>query len=265
MSDLNGPSGGEGQGPNDGSSNLPENGEIVYDDEVGESTNRADARDYTDGDGLTFEVWQLHNSRTGTAGNVVIIDSDKYIYPYQDKTGDHWQRSYTPKNMDTFLEGWEQIQITYEAKTTSDFNLAKAIAWKTQVGGTWRARIEDGMPLAWISFTQVFYVLVLFSPGVIFVGSMYAALAQIAVVISACMSNAPYLMTATRVSTAVAVGNVLLSLLVWQSAYSTVDKISAAYRAALVMVIGFAMVCTNQFLSRVADSHRHSLLSAKQL
>jgi hypothetical protein len=108
------------------------------------------------------------------------------------------------------------------------------------------------MPLAWIAFTQVLYVAILFSPGVRFVGSAYATVAQAAVALSAVMSNAPYLMTAARVSTAVAIGNFALAVLVWQSAYSTGDKVAAAYRAAIVAAVGFCIVCTNQYLTRVS-------------
>lgn len=205
-----------------------------------------------------YNVWAIQDYRTGLLGNVVIYDvNNKWLYEYissQDETAgaEHWS-TYKEKASEPSEEtGFYLVGTGYES-----LDKARYVALQAQVGDLFKARIQDSMPLAWISFTQLFYVLVLFSPGVVFVGSMYAAVAQVAVVISASMSNAPYLMTATRVSTAVAMGNVLLSLLVWQSAYSTVDKIGAAYRAALVTVIGFAMVCTNEYLSRVADSHRN--------
>jgi hypothetical protein len=134
-----------------------------------------------------------------------------------------------------------------------DFKDARFSALKEQVGRPFRAQVAtNSMPLAWIAFTQILYVAILYSPGVRFIGSAYATVAQVAVALSAVMSNAPYLMTASRVSTAVAIGNFALALLVWQSAYSMSDKIAAAYRAAIVSAVGFCIVCTNQYLTRVS-------------
>ena len=217
--------------------------------------------------GMPYEVWAIEDYRTGFAGNVVIWNNIKQeLYEYMPPPTtvptseiEHWVIPVTGRAAPGTVPGFHQVPNAGFAYAT--LAEARYIALQKQMGGAFQARIRDGMPLAWISFTQVFYVLVLFSPGVIFVGSMYAAVAQVAVVISASMSNAPYLMTATRVSTAVAIGNVLLSLLVWQAASSTMDKIGAAYRAALVTVIGSAMACTNEYLSRVADTHRQKSLS----
>lgn len=199
-----------------------------------------------------IQIWRINNKDTGIFGNVIIYvsegasdDVDAGVYEYSSR----FQTADSSRQPPTESMGFELIT------ETDDFAEARYIALEEQTNAhvLFDAHVNDRMPLAWIAFTQVFYVLVLFSPGVIYVGSMYAALAQVGVVVSATMNNAPYLMTATRVSTAVAVGNVLLSLLVWQSAYSVMDQVAAAYRSAVVAVIMFAMVCTNEYLARAAD------------
>lgn len=135
----------------------------------------------------------------------------------------------------------------------ASYAIALRAARDLKDGQTVWVRPTTQMPVLWIAVVQLFYVFVLFSPGVTFIGSMYAVVAQVAVIASAAMNHAPYIMTAARVSASVAVGNVLLAILVWQSAYSTTDQIAAAYRAAVVTVVGFAMVGTNQYLTNVAD------------
>lgn len=154
---------------------------------------------------------------------------------------------------DAYDESKDKRTTTPSFATLQD---AMLYAFREKAQRSFRARLtNNSMPLAWIAFTQILYVAILFSPGVRFIGSAYAAVVQGAVALSAVMSHAPYLMTAARVSTAVAVGNLALALLVWQSAYSIEDQVAAAYRAAIVTAVGFCIVCSNQYLTRVSASH----------
>jgi len=139
-----------------------------------------------------------------------------------------------------------------DAGPFSTLDQARFAALKLQMDSSFRVQIYDTMPLAWIAFTQILYIAALYTPGVMFIGSAYATVVQAAVVLSTVLNNGVYIKTATRVSTAVAIGNFVLAMLVWQSAYGTSNKISAAYRASVVSVVGFCIISTNQYLSMVA-------------
>lgn len=180
--------------------------------------------------------------------NAVIVDAVQqmyYIRPF-------WEEAHPLSDNEKIERAFARRDEHQQAFDT--LQEAQKVAQDIELGGAHRAqlRTHNDMPLAWIAFTQILYVAILFSPGVRFVGSAYATVAQAAVALSAVMSNAPYLMTAARVSTAVAIGNLVLALLVWQSAYSIGDKIAAAYRAAIVAAVGFCIVCSNQYLTRIS-------------
>lgn len=195
---------------------------------------------------------------TGLAQSIVIVKGeDVYEYGQAQEDGLHWVLP-SNRSAEYPLDAYEPVGSEH-----ATLEAARYFALQAKVGDLFQAHLQDSMPLAWISFVQTFFVLVLFSPSVIYKGSMQAAVAQVAVVTSACMNNAPFIMTAARVSTAVAIGNVMLALLVWQSAYSTMDKVSAAWRSAVVIVTGFAIICTNEYISRVASRRRRDTLTAQ--
>jgi len=199
-----------------------------------------------------YSVYRLEGFGSGITPNVVIVkQGDDTVAVFW--RGPDWDHRKAASVLDDPIVQ----QAVQDGKPVladiEDFKDARFWALKEQVGRPFRAQVAtNSMPLAWIAFTQILYVAILYSPGVRFIGSAYATVAQVAVALSAVMSNAPYLMTASRVSTAVAIGNFALALLVWQSAYSMSDKIAAAYRAAIVSAVGFCIVCTNQYLTRVS-------------
>jgi len=212
-----------------------------------------------------YDVYRIEGTRPGIEGRVIIVkkvyegDVAKQIEMYtfgasSDKTGRPFETaSPIPENVRRALVKQYPVQFGEEL---SDFQKAKFEALSVQVSQAFRLKIDRGVPFAWLAFTQVFIISFMFMPGVRYIGSMYAAVAQIAVVASVLMNNSPYLMTATRVSTAVAIGNVLLALLAWQSAYSTADKVAAAFRTAVVIPVGFAMVSTGEYMNLVSTPLR---------
>ena len=125
---------------------------------------------------------------------------------------------------------------------------ARFEALRAQLGISTSTHIDQSKPFAWIAFTQLIFVAALFAPGVSFFGSVYSLIAQVMVVVSTLMNNAPFIMTSCRLSTGVVLGNLLLCFLLWNSSYSTVEKVEAALRASVVLVSGFAIVCSNEYL-----------------
>jgi len=142
------------------------------------------------------------------------------------------------------------LYTTDKSSSYNDIYEAKYEAFVSYYGPMPRLKNK---PLAWIAFTQCIYVSMMLIPGVRFIGTLYTIIAQVAVVVATFTNNAPYVMTATRLSTAVVIGNALLSFLMWQSAVGTLEQISAAFRSAVVIVSGFFTISTNQFLSDISQ------------
>jgi len=114
---------------------------------------------------------------------------------------------------------------------------------------------KDLADLVWVAFVQIGIVLLLISPGVWFVGSGYAIAAQMYVLLCIVIDDLP-LITAARLNTAVAIGNVLLTVLVWRSTGTLSASVSAAYRCAMVSAVGVAMVVSSESVLRVAEHRR---------
>ena len=201
--------------------------------------------------GSPYVLYQQESYLTGINGAIYIVhrtSSATLVYGRHDR----WEIAMLPERSKLIVQELEDKQVTGTSYAT--LNDAKVAAFKLLLDDTHATSVDSSMPVAWIVFTQTIYVAMLFLPGVTFVGSLYAVIAHVAVLLSAVMSNAPYLMTASRVSTAVAIGNMLLSILVWQSALGTLAKVGAAYRAAIVTATAFCIISTNQYLSQLAES-----------
>jgi hypothetical protein len=212
-----------------------------------------------------YDIYRIEGTRPGIEGRVIIVakqyegEVSKKLGMYTfgaatDKDGRPFETLYPiPENVRRAL-----IKQYPEKNGTEleDFEKAKFEALSIQVSQAFRLKIDKGVPFGWLAFTQIFFISIMFMPGVRYIGSMYAAAAQITVVASVLMNNSPYLITATRVSTAVAIGNVLLALLAWQSSYDMAASVAAAFRTAVVVVVGFAMVSTNEYMNLVATPLR---------
>ena len=200
-----------------------------------------------------FSVFRLENSRTGVNGVVYIIDDKDKVYSQADRWNQPLPSQEAEAVRNAPINDRQQLSPDSKFSTLAE---AKVCAFEAYLGkSTHDVLLKKGaMPLAWIVFTQVIYIAILCTPGVYFVGSLYTIVAHSAVLICALTSNAPYMMTASRVSTAVSIGNILLAFLVWQSAYSTLDKVAAAYRTAVVTATAFCIISTNQYLSQLSES-----------
>jgi hypothetical protein len=198
-----------------------------------------------------YIVGRLENADTGPQGNIVILqqapgkDNDG-IYVSFDTAFDAKTPSDEPTNTELVPDDLTD-KIEWET-----IGKARYAALQLRVKDAFFINVNKSMPLAWIAFTQLIILSILFSPGVIFVGSMYALVAQAFVIVAATMNNGPYVMTASRVATAVAIGNVFLAIVVWQASYNITDQVAAAYRAAVVVVVGFTMIVTNEYLVEVS-------------
>jgi hypothetical protein len=214
---------------------------------------------------LIYRIYRAEGAYTGIAGYVFIV---KYaangeptaFYTFADgKQGSQAKPFFEAQTDLASIQGLilpESRQATQYGEGLYDFNEAKFEALRLQTNGPYRVQLLEGVPFAWLAITQLIIIAFLWLPGVQYIGSAYATSAHVAVLISVLMNNSPYLMTAARVSTAVAVGNVMLALLAWQSGYSMADKVSAAFRAAVVVAVGFATIVTNEYLHRVASPMR---------
>jgi len=212
-----------------------------------------------------YDVYRIEGTRPGIEGRVIIVkkiyegDVAKKVGMYTfgaatDKGGRPFEILHDiPENVRRALVKQYPVQFGEEL---TDFQKAKFEALSVQVSQAFRLKIDKGVPFAWLAFTQTFFIAIMFMPGVRYIGSMYAAVAQIAVVASVLMNNSPYLMTATRVSTAVAIGNVLLAMLAWQSSYDMSEKVAAAFRTAVVVAVGFAMISTGEYMNLVSTPLR---------
>ena len=217
------------------------------------------------GDAAYYKIYRTEGAYTGIAGYVFIVEYDdtddaKAFYTFADgKPGSQAKPFFEPQTDIELIKGlieYENHQATEYGETFDDIYKARFEALRLQTNGPYRVQLLEGVPFAWLAITQAIIIAFLWLPGVQYIGSAYATSAHAAVLISVLMNNSPYLMTAARVSTAVAVGNAMLALLAWQSGYSMVDKVSAAFRAAVVVAVGFATIVTNEYLHRVASPMR---------
>lgn len=105
--------------------------------------------------------------------------------------------------------------------------------------------------IVWLAFMQLVVLLVLISPGVWYVGSAYAVVSQTYVLLCVLIPGLPK-STAARLNTAVAIANILLSIMVWHSAVSLGARVGAAYRSAVVCAVGVAMISSSEYLRTIA-------------
>ena len=213
---------------------------------------------------LIYRIYRAEGAYTGIAGYVFIVaydadDEAQAFYTFADGTQTslakpfHHRKRITDDIKGLIVDARKGMSAIDDYTSLIE---AKFEALRLQTNGPYRVQLLEGVPFAWLAITQAIIIAFLWLPGVQYIGSAYATSAHVAVLISVLMNNSPYLMTAARVSTAVAVGNVMLALLAWQSGYSMADKVSAAFRAAVVVAVGFATIVTNEYLHRVASPMR---------
>lgn len=219
-----------------------------------------------------FYIYKVETADTGLLGNIIIvegnagqkvIDTATAVF-YEYNGGDNpWQKPRPIRDSRRLVDyfkgsGTGKIPTPINHIAYDDINAARFEALQIQLGRSFRAQVNPGMPLAWVSFTQLLFVGATFLPKVMFFGSVYTLIAQAAVVVSALANNAPLIITACRVSTAVVIGNLLLCVLVWNSAYDSLDKFAAAYRTAIMLVSGVAIISSNQHLISIVSPYRSS-------
>ena len=196
---------------------------------------------------LTYRVIRDNSDDRTKRVVIVVINAQAFMGVY--KNDDQWRMLHQtlPDEDET-----RYLKLYQADKSTNYTNVyqAKYEAFAAFYGPMPRMNPK---PLAWIAFTQLIYMGMMLLPGVQFVGTLYTIIAQVAVMVATFTNNAPYVMTATRLSTAVVIGNALLSFLMWQSAVDTLDQISAAFRSAVIIVSGFFTISTNQFLSDLSQ------------
>lgn len=215
----------------------------------------------------TFEIYRLEGASAGIAGRVVLIqnvqaeeDGDVvqtvYVWRWAGEPGD-------PFDVGKPLVEHPQIKklllatpMHYSPAELTDLNHARYIALRLQTGDAFRAHVQKGPGMAWACLMGLLICAPLLLPGVYFTASIYVIAAVGAVYVAALMDNSPYLMTATRVATAVSVGAVLLALLAWRNAYGASDQIAAAFRVAVVIPVAFGVVSTTQWIGTVATPLR---------
>jgi hypothetical protein len=216
--------------------------------------------------GNTFQIYRLEGAFAGIAGRVVLVQNQVigsnpptkkvYVWRWADEPGD-------PFELGKPLEEHPQIEAMliprYEDMIhgkLENLHHARYVALRAQTGDAFRAHVKKGPGMAWACLVAVLLCAPLLLPGVYFTASIYVIAAVLAVYVAALMDNSPYLMTATRVATAVSVGTVLLAVLAWRNAYSTSDQIAAAFRVAVVIPVVFGVVSTAQWIGTVATPQR---------
>jgi hypothetical protein len=105
--------------------------------------------------------------------------------------------------------------------------------------------------MQWIVYTQMAILLLLFSPGVISIGTAYAAVAQLYVFIAVTKNDEHMITNAAQINTGVALGNIVLQFLVWRSTSNILNSAGAAFRTAVFVVVGLIMITTSEFLLRL--------------
>lgn len=105
--------------------------------------------------------------------------------------------------------------------------------------------------MQWIVYTQMAVLLLLFSPGVISIGTAYAAVAQLYVFIAVTKNDEHMIINAAQINTGVALGNIVLQFLVWRSTSNILNSAGAAFRTAVFVVVGLIMITTSEFLLRL--------------
>lgn len=215
----------------------------------------------------TFQIYRLEGAFAGIAGRVVLVQNVQ-----EEEEGDVVQTVYVwrwagepnyPFDVGKPLVEYPQIKKLlihqyeqYSPAELDDLNHARYVALREQTGDAFRAHVQKGPGMAWACLMGLLICAPLLLPGVYFTASIYVIAAVGAVYVAALMDNSPYLMTATRVATAVSVGAVLLALLAWQNAYGVSDQIAAAFRVAVVIPVAFGVVSTTQWIGTVATPLR---------
>jgi len=222
----------------------------------------------------TFRIYQLEGAFAGIAGRVVVVQDTLdagvlkqtvYVWRWADASGD-------PFDVGKPLEKNPQIQQLLgpnnevygkarqgKARQGSELKSlrhAQYVALRLQTQDAYSAQIKNGPKLAWVCLTALMICTPLLLPGVYFTASIYVITSVGAVYVAALMENSPYLMTATRVATAVSFSAVLLAVLAWQHTYSVSDQIAAAFRVAVVIPVAFGVVSTTQWLGSVSTPMR---------
>lgn len=105
--------------------------------------------------------------------------------------------------------------------------------------------------MQWVVYTQLAILLLLFSPGVISIGTAYAAVAQLYVFIAVTKDDEHMIKNAAQINTGVALGNIVLQFLVWRSTSNMLSSAGAAYRTAVFVVVGLIMITSSEFLLRL--------------
>lgn len=215
----------------------------------------------------TFEIYRLEGASAGIAGRVVLIqnvqaeeDGDVvqtvYVWRWAGEPGDPFDVGKPlvehPQIKKLLLRQYEH----YSPTELKDLNHARYVALRLQTGDAFIAHVKRGPGMAWACLMGLLICAPLLLPGVYFTASIYVIAAVAAVYVAALMDNSPYLMTATRVATAVSVGAVLLALLAWRNAYGASDQIAAAFRVAVVIPVAFGVVSTTQWIGTVATPLR---------
>ena len=177
-----------------------------------------------------------------TIGNIEIAATAYYTY-----SDNSWkQENLTQLDSERYYRDLTTSETLDEAK---EFAAAAVIASITR---RLPSAASSKTPLAWIAFTQLFYLLILLSPGVYFIGTIYQILAQLGVIVATMIHSAPYIDTAARFSTGVAIGNVLLSALIWKTSYGTLNQVTSGIHCAIIIAVAVLCVGSNQFLIQQA-------------
>jgi hypothetical protein len=215
----------------------------------------------------TFQIYRLEGASAGIAGRVVFVQNLEvgdsmpttrklFVWRWPGEPGDPFDVGRPladyPQIEQLLIPAYEQ----YIPGDVEDLNHARYIALRLQTGDAFRAHVKRGPGMAWACLMGLLICAPLLLPGVYFTASIYVIAAVGAVYVAALMDNSPYLMTATRVATAVSVGAVLLALLAWRNAYGASDQIAAAFRVAVVIPVAFGVVSTTQWIGTVATPLR---------
>lgn len=213
-----------------------------------------------------FDIYRLDEDAKGIIGRVVL----KHVTPSGDKADEDqykttlyvWRWKADSANAVPYetgkalgdlhhsVRGLLRADTKLQHAEINNLYHAQFIALWAQTGAAFRAHSKQGPSLAWASLMAVLLCTPLFLPGVYFTASIYVVVAVLSVYVACVMESTPYITTASRVATAVAVGTALLSILAWQNAEGMPDKIAAAFRVGVVLPVAFGIVSTTQWLQQ---------------
>ena len=107
-----------------------------------------------------------------------------------------------------------------------------------------------------LAYLQLVSLVLLVVPYVLSIGTVYAALSQLYVLVAVLMNDNDIICNAAQINASVASGNILLQFLVWQSTSDILSASAAAFRAAAFLIVGVVMLVISYKLYYITQDEK---------